>query len=172
MIPLAAALSRRLMARRTLSAFCSVPIVATAPFTRVFSSLLTALLRSARLALVRLRFFWLLMLATSSSCSSAADRLEEATRAAARSHGAGRRSVSGRHALPPTLRSPQTLGSGAGEAREAGDEDLDDELAVEVAAAAEVEVRGGEQVDRPADRCPTEAAGLVQRLARRVAGLD
>jgi hypothetical protein len=37
--------------------------VAPAVLTRVFSSLFTALLRSWRLALVRLRFFWLLMLA-------------------------------------------------------------------------------------------------------------
>ena len=57
-------MSRRLTARRTASSLSSVPIVAVAVLTRVFSSLLTALLRSARLALVRLRFFWLLMFAT------------------------------------------------------------------------------------------------------------
>jgi hypothetical protein len=32
-------------------------------FTRVFNSLLTALLRAAAFALVRMRFFWLLMFA-------------------------------------------------------------------------------------------------------------
>src|SRR5262245_17280492 len=64
MIPLAAAMSRRLTARRTSSSLVSVPIEAVAVLTRVFSSLLVALLRAARLALVRLRFFWLLMLAT------------------------------------------------------------------------------------------------------------
>ena len=36
----------------------------TAAFERVFSSDLTALLRSARLAFVLMRFFWLLMFAT------------------------------------------------------------------------------------------------------------
>ena len=45
-------------------------------------------------------------------------------------------------------------------------------VAVEITAAAEVEVGGGEQVDRPADRRSTEPAGLLHRLACRVAGLD
>ena len=59
-MPLVAALSMRFTARRRSS---SEP-VATAFFTRVRSSLLTALLRSARLAFVMMRFFWLLMFAT------------------------------------------------------------------------------------------------------------
>ena len=67
MIPLAAAMSRRLTARRTSSALASVPTDVVAVLTRVFSSLLAALLRSARLALVMLRFFWLLMFATGGS---------------------------------------------------------------------------------------------------------
>ena len=62
--PLAAALSRRFTARRTSSPLASEPMLLVAFLTRVLSSLRTALLRSARLALVRLRFFWLLMLAT------------------------------------------------------------------------------------------------------------
>ena len=49
--------------RRTPSP-SSVPAMATAVLTRVLSSERTALLRSARLALVLIRFFWLLMLAT------------------------------------------------------------------------------------------------------------
>ena len=56
-MPLAAAMSMRLTARRTSSAFSGVPMLARADFMRVFNSLLTALLRSADLALVRLRFF-------------------------------------------------------------------------------------------------------------------
>ncbi len=64
MTPFDAAMSRRFTARRTSSSLCSSPIVAVARFTRVFNSLFTALLRSARLAFVMLRFFWLLMLAT------------------------------------------------------------------------------------------------------------
>src|SRR5215216_4533110 len=62
--PFAAAMSRRLTATRTASSWPSLPTVAVAVLTRVFSSLFAALLRSARLALVMLRFFWLLMLAT------------------------------------------------------------------------------------------------------------
>ncbi len=64
MMPLAAAMSSRLTARRTASALSSVPMVFVALLTRVLSSLLTALLRAAAFALVRLRFFWLLMFAT------------------------------------------------------------------------------------------------------------
>jgi len=64
MIPLAAAMSMRLTARRTSSTAASVPAEALAFLTRVLSSLLTALLRSARLAFVRLRFFWDLIFAT------------------------------------------------------------------------------------------------------------
>src|SRR5690606_20474348 len=48
MMPFAAALSMRLMARRRASSAPSSPAVRTALFTRVFSSLRTALLRSAR----------------------------------------------------------------------------------------------------------------------------
>jgi hypothetical protein len=40
---------------------------------RVFNSLLTALFRSARLALVMMRFFWLLMFATDNPLRWAAD---------------------------------------------------------------------------------------------------
>jgi hypothetical protein len=40
---------------------------------RVFSSLLTALLRWARLALVMMRFFWLLMFATDNPLRWAAE---------------------------------------------------------------------------------------------------
>lgn len=57
MTPLAAAMSRRFTARRMASVSCSVPTAFTTDLVRVFSSLFTALLRSARLALVRLRFF-------------------------------------------------------------------------------------------------------------------
>ncbi len=64
-MPLVAALSMRFTARRRSS---SEPVV-TAFLTRVRSSLLTALLRSARLAFVMMRFFWLLMFATFSKAS-------------------------------------------------------------------------------------------------------
>src|SRR4051812_2891082 len=66
MTPLLAALSRRFWARRSASPALSAAVSAScnAAFTRVFSSLLTALLRSRAFRLVRLRFFWLLMLAT------------------------------------------------------------------------------------------------------------
>src|SRR5215207_4425107 len=98
MTPLAAALSSRFMARRRASALSSVPAELSAVLTRVFSSLLTALLRSARLALVRIRFFWLLMLATDQSFVSARSRTlyvapeqpENATETATRSHRTGR----------------------------------------------------------------------------------
>jgi hypothetical protein len=52
----------------------SVPAALTAFFTRVFSSLFTALLRSAALALVRMRFFWLLMFAMWFVCPFGAGR--------------------------------------------------------------------------------------------------
>ena len=55
----------RFTAARAFSSASGVPAAATALRTRVFSSLLTALLRSAAFALVRMRFFWLLMFATS-----------------------------------------------------------------------------------------------------------
>ena len=57
MTPLAAAMSRRFTARRNDSSPVSVPMALTAFLPRVFSSLLTALLRSAAFALVRIRFF-------------------------------------------------------------------------------------------------------------------
>jgi len=56
-MPLAAAMSMRFTARRTSSAFFSEPMLVRADFMRVFNSLLTALFRSAALALVRMRFF-------------------------------------------------------------------------------------------------------------------
>src|SRR4051812_23151658 len=66
MTPLAAALSIFFCARRNDSWASSEPAV-NAFLVRVFSSLRTALLRAADLALVRFRFFWLLMFATNSS---------------------------------------------------------------------------------------------------------
>ena len=72
-MPLAAAMSMRLTARRTASSLPSVPIVDSAFLMRVFNSLLTALFRSARLALVMMRFFWLLMFATDNPLRWAAD---------------------------------------------------------------------------------------------------
>ena len=57
MIRLAAAMSRRLTAMRNASALSGVPLVSRTALTRVRNSLFTALLRSVRLALVRMRFF-------------------------------------------------------------------------------------------------------------------
>src|SRR3954469_16065093 len=67
MTPLAAALSMRLIARRSASGVFSAPVSAdeTATFTRVFSSERTALLRRRAFSFCRLRLIWLLMFATS-----------------------------------------------------------------------------------------------------------
>ncbi len=75
MTPLEAALSIRFWAARTSSAAFSAPSVAAMPafLVRVFSSLRTALLRSVRTMVWRLRLIWLLMLAKG-SCSSTRDR--------------------------------------------------------------------------------------------------
>ncbi len=70
-MPLAAALSMRFMARRRSSLFAAVPALTVADLMRVRSSLLTALLRSARLAFVMMRFFWLLMFATAAKATGA-----------------------------------------------------------------------------------------------------
>ena len=75
MMPFEAAESIFLTATRTASAFESSPIVRTAVLVRLLSSLRVALLRSAALALVRLRFFWLLMFATGQSLFSIVGRL-------------------------------------------------------------------------------------------------
>jgi len=64
--PFATARSILLIARRTAES-SSEPMLAVADFTRVFNSLRTARLRSAAFALVRIRFFWLLIFATVTS---------------------------------------------------------------------------------------------------------
>ena len=64
MMPLAAAWSRRFWASCSVASPSSVPAARTAVLILVLSSERAALLRSARLALVMIRFFWLLMLAT------------------------------------------------------------------------------------------------------------
>ncbi len=61
-MPLAAALSIRLMARRSVSSWVSVS-AAIAAFARVLISERTARLRTRRFSFWRLRFIWLLMLA-------------------------------------------------------------------------------------------------------------
>ena len=64
--PLAAAVSMRLTASRSLASASSSPAsaAATAAFARVLSSERTALLRSWRTRFWRLRLIWLLMFAT------------------------------------------------------------------------------------------------------------
>ena len=64
-----AAMSRRFTARRKASGFSGVPIVSVAFFKRVRTSLFVARLREVALALVRIRFFWLLIFATSTTHS-------------------------------------------------------------------------------------------------------
>ena len=87
MTPFWAAMSIFLTAARTASSFESSPMVVSAAFIRLFSSLRTALLRSADLALVRIRFFWLLMLATGCALfvgSVCVDRWPDGVRRAAK----------------------------------------------------------------------------------------
>src|SRR3954449_10334518 len=71
MTPLAAALSIRLIARRVASALPSADSWAAvmAFFTRVFTSERTALLRTRRFSFWALRLIWLLMFATTTTCS-------------------------------------------------------------------------------------------------------
>jgi hypothetical protein len=64
MMPFAAAWSRRFWATWRVASPSSVPTAQTAVLILVLSSERAALLRSARLALVMIRFFWLLMFAT------------------------------------------------------------------------------------------------------------
>ena len=73
-MPFEAALSMRFTAARALASASGVPTAEIAVRTRVFSSLLTALLRSAAFALVRMRFFWLLMFATNGKAIGAYPR--------------------------------------------------------------------------------------------------
>src|ERR1700733_122530 len=66
MTPRAAALSRRLTAKRTASSAVSAPasVALTADFTRVLISERTALLRRRSFSFCLLRLIWLLILAT------------------------------------------------------------------------------------------------------------
>src|SRR3954471_15241711 len=71
MTPLEAALSIRWLARRVASALPSADSCAAvrAFFTRVFTSERTALLRTRRFSFWALRLIWLLMFATTTTCS-------------------------------------------------------------------------------------------------------